>query len=82
MSLPKKEVKWGPRRRFLKAKLKQADITYGELAKRMKKHGFEETESFNYQQARSGHIRRDMVPWGAGGAGIGRRKVGRPLVVA
>jgi hypothetical protein len=46
MNLPKKEAEWGDRaRRFLKAKLKQADITYEELAKRMKKHGFNETEA-------------------------------------
>jgi Domain of unknown function (DUF6471) len=46
MALPKKETEWGDRaRRFLKAKLKQADITYGELATRMKKHGFNETEA-------------------------------------
>jgi hypothetical protein len=30
--------------RFLKAELKRADLTYAELAGRMKKHGVEETE--------------------------------------
>jgi hypothetical protein len=29
--------------RFLKAELKRADVTYEELASRMKKHGVEET---------------------------------------
>lgn len=46
MPLPKQEKEWGERaRRFLKAELKRAGITYGELAERMKKHGFEETEA-------------------------------------
>lgn len=41
-----KEADWGTRaRRFLKAELKRADVTYEELAKRLKKHGFEETEA-------------------------------------
>ncbi len=30
---------------FLKAKMKEADITYAELAKRLKKHGLKETEA-------------------------------------
>jgi Domain of unknown function (DUF6471) len=30
---------------FLKAKLKETEITYVELAKRLKKHGFKETEA-------------------------------------
>lgn len=41
-----KERDWGDRaRRFLKAELKRADVTYEELAKRLKKHGLEETEA-------------------------------------
>jgi hypothetical protein len=31
--------------RFLKAELKRAGVTYGELAKRMEAHGLKETES-------------------------------------
>ncbi len=31
--------------RFLKAKLKQAGVTYAELAERMRMHGLEETEA-------------------------------------
>lgn len=31
--------------RFLKAKLKQAGVTYSELAERMRTHGLEETEA-------------------------------------
>ena len=41
-----KEADWADRaKRFLKAELKRADVTYEELAKRLKKHGFEETEA-------------------------------------
>ena len=32
---------------FLKAKLKEADVTYAELVKRLKKHGFKETKASN-----------------------------------
>jgi hypothetical protein len=32
-------------KRFLKAELKRADVTYAELAERLKKHGLEETEA-------------------------------------
>lgn len=31
--------------RFLKAEMKRAGVTYGELAKRLKDHGLEETEA-------------------------------------
>jgi hypothetical protein len=30
---------------FLKHKLQEAEVTYAELAKRLKKHGFKETEA-------------------------------------
>ncbi len=41
-----KEADWEERaRRFLKAELKRADVTYEELAKRLKKHGLKETEA-------------------------------------
>lgn len=44
MALITKEEDWAERtKRFLKAELKRADVTYEELAKRLKKHGFEET---------------------------------------
>ena len=45
MSATDKEKEWGDRaRRFLKARLKQADIGYRELAERLNKHGLHETE--------------------------------------
>ena len=31
--------------RFIKAELKRADVTYDELAERLKKHGLQETEA-------------------------------------
>jgi hypothetical protein len=47
MGLAKTEEEWGRRASaFLKAKMKEADVTYAELAKRLKKHGLkDETEA-------------------------------------
>jgi triosephosphate isomerase len=46
MPTAKSEEEWGARASaFLKAKLKEADMTYVELAKRLKRHGFKETEA-------------------------------------
>jgi hypothetical protein len=40
------EAEWADRvKRYLKAELKRADISYRELAERLKKQGFEETEA-------------------------------------
>jgi hypothetical protein len=45
MSASDKEKEWGDRaRRFLKARLKQANVGYRELAERLNKHGLQETE--------------------------------------
>jgi hypothetical protein len=47
ISIAKTEAEWADRvRAFLKAELSKADVTYVELAKRLKKHGFkDETEA-------------------------------------
>jgi virulence-associated protein VapD len=46
MATPKTEQDWAERvHRHLKAELKRADVTYQELADRMKKHGFKETQA-------------------------------------
>jgi hypothetical protein len=46
MGLAKAEEEWGARASaFLKAKMKEADIIYAELVKRLKKHGLKETEA-------------------------------------
>ena len=46
MGLPEQEKEWGERAsRFLKAELRRADMSYKELAERLKKHGFAETET-------------------------------------
>ena len=46
MGLAKSEEEWAERATaFLKAKLKEKQVTYVELAKRLKKHGFKETEA-------------------------------------
>jgi hypothetical protein len=46
MPTPKAEEEWAARAAaFLKRKLREADVTYVDLAKRLKKHGFKETEA-------------------------------------
>jgi hypothetical protein len=46
MAHPKTEQEWGARASaYLKAEMKKADVTYVELIKRLKKHGFKETEA-------------------------------------
>jgi hypothetical protein len=40
------EKEWANRaRRFVKAELKRAEVSYAELARRLKEHGLEETEA-------------------------------------
>jgi hypothetical protein len=46
MVLAKSEREWAERAaRHLKAELKRAEVTYDELAVRLKEHGFEETKA-------------------------------------
>jgi hypothetical protein len=46
MSLIKSEEEWAARASaFLKHKLRETEVTYEELAKRLKKHGLKETEA-------------------------------------
>jgi 3-mercaptopyruvate sulfurtransferase SseA len=46
MSVATKEREWANRaRRFVKAELKRAEVSYAELARRLKEHGLEETEA-------------------------------------
>jgi Domain of unknown function (DUF6471) len=46
MGLATTEKEWAERAaRHLKAELKRADLTYEELAERLKKHGFDETKA-------------------------------------
>ena len=47
MSISAKEKEWADKvRRYLKAELKRADVTYAQLALRLREHGFEgETEA-------------------------------------
>jgi hypothetical protein len=46
MGFAKTEREWAERAaRHLKAELKRADLTYEELAARLKKHGFKETKA-------------------------------------
>jgi hypothetical protein len=46
MAIKRQERDWSDRaKRFLKAELKRADVTYEELAKRLEAHGIKETEA-------------------------------------
>lgn len=46
MPYAKTEQEWAERAaRHLKAELKRAEVTYEELAERLKEHGFEETKA-------------------------------------
>jgi hypothetical protein len=46
MSVVSSEREWADRaRRYVKAELKRAEVSYAELARRLKDHGLEETES-------------------------------------
>jgi hypothetical protein len=46
MSIATKEREWADRaRRFVKVELKRAEVSYAELARRLKEHGLEETEA-------------------------------------
>jgi virulence-associated protein VapD len=46
MVLAKTEKDWAERAaRHIKAELKRADLTYDDLAERLKKHGFKETKA-------------------------------------
>ena len=45
MALAKTQDEWADRAAaFLKAKLKESEVTYVDLARRLKKHGFAESE--------------------------------------
>jgi hypothetical protein len=46
MAITEKEREWAHRaRRFLRAEIKRAELSYAELAQRLKEHGLEETEA-------------------------------------
>jgi hypothetical protein len=46
MAYAKTEAEWAERAaRHIKAELKRADLTYDDLAERLKKHGFKETKA-------------------------------------
>ena len=43
MAISDKEKEWADRaRRYIKAELKRADVTYAELAQRLREHGIED----------------------------------------
>ena len=71
----KSEEEWAERAAaFLKHKLQECEVTYAELAKRLKKHGFkEETEASITNEAQTRDVPGDVVSGRACGLGIGRR---------
>jgi hypothetical protein len=67
MGLAKSEAEWAERASiFLKTKLKEKEVTYVDLVRRLKKHGFTETCGFRfipagYSEREAGH-RSDLKP--------------------
>ena len=58
MNVGNKEREWADRaRRFVKAELKRAEVSYAELARRLKEHGVEETEASITSKLKSGYFR-------------------------
>jgi hypothetical protein len=46
MNIATKEKEWADRaRRYVKVELKRAEVSYAELARRLRDHGLEETEA-------------------------------------
>ncbi len=82
MAYPSEE-EWAERAAaFLKHKLQECEVTYAELAKRLKKHGFKtETEASHYKQTETGNLPGHMVSGRACGLGTGRRSIGGDLAV-
>jgi Domain of unknown function (DUF6471) len=55
MGLAKSEAEWAERASvFLKKKLKESEVTYVDLARRLRKHGFYETEASITNKLRRG----------------------------
>ena len=75
------EEEWGERAAaFLKHKIQEGEITYAELAKRLKKHGFKkETEATITNKLQRRHIFGDLVSGLSCRLGIGRRSIGGNL---
>ena len=63
MVLAKSEAEWAERAGdFVKAKLKESEVTYLELAKRLKKHGFAETEALITNRLMRGTLSATFFP--------------------
>jgi hypothetical protein len=61
---------------FLKRKLRECDVTYVQLAERLKKHGFKETGSLDHEQAQKGNVFGNILVGMPCGDGIGRDNLG------
>ncbi len=49
-------------RRYVKAELKRAEVSYAELARRLKEHGLDETRNSDHREAQTRHIRSYILP--------------------
>ena len=76
------EKEWGERATvFLKHKLREGEITYAELAKRLKRHGFKkEIEATITNEASKEGVFGHLLSGLSCRLGIGRRSIGRNLV--
>jgi hypothetical protein len=77
MSLTDREKEWAGRAsRYLKARLKQADVGYKELARRLNEHGLQEPED-SFPASSTRHVCSDFLPRVFDGIGIGRITIRR-----
>ena len=80
MQLATSESEIGERAaRFLKAELKREDMTYEELAKRLKEYGTRRNARFHRFQAQAGDISRYFFPGMLRGIELGARPLGGHL---
>ena len=77
------EEEWAERAAaFLKHKLRECEVTYAELAKRLKKHGFKaETEASITNKLKRGTFPAHMVSSRAGSIGFGWRGTRGDLIL-
>ena len=61
--------------RYLKAELKRADVSYEELAQRLKEHGLDETRDSIAANLERGYFCSYIFSWLLGGVGSGRNSV-------
>ena len=74
------EEEWAERAAaFLKHKLRESEVTYAELAKRLKKHRLQGNRSLDHEQAGARDVPGHVLSGLPCGPGIGRRSIGGNL---